>query len=201
MQPCRIGKLIVATVVENPGIGMPFADFLPSLAAAQLESERAWLVPRFADLTMGVGLLSFHSYLPRTPRHNILIDTCMGNDKERGAHAAFHRLQTPWLQNLAAAGVVPEQIDFVMCTHMHADHIGWNTRLTDGRWVPTFPNARYIFARREYEHRLAAWQTDRAAGFSAFADSDGLILPAHFPAPTAGYIVSRRGAGRRFVFD
>lgn len=286
-----MGELIVETVVENAGIAMPFADFLPSLAPALLEPERAWLEPQFADLKTGVGILSFHSYLLRTPRHNVLIDTCMGNDKERGGHAAFHRLATPWLQNLAAAGLVPEQIDFVMCTHMHADHIGWNTRLVDGRWVPTFPNARYIFARREYDHRLAVWRADRSATFSAFADSvlpvtesgqalivddgyelDGhltieaapghtpgnvvvnmrsgdaravfagdvvhhpiqiahpdcsaafcedpvesarcrqafverytdsgvLILPAHFPAPTAGHIASCGANGRRFVFD
>ncbi|MBK6597873.1 MAG: MBL fold metallo-hydrolase [Proteobacteria bacterium] len=136
MKPHRLGELSVETVVENACVAMPFADFLPGIDAQMLAAEKAWLVPRFADAALQNGILSFHSYLLRTPEHNILIDTCMGNDKERGGHAAFHQLRTPWLQNLAAAGLAPEQIDYVMCTHMHADHIGWNTRLSEGRWVP-----------------------------------------------------------------
>ena len=136
MKPHQFGDLSIEAVVENAGIAMPFAEFLPGVDAQMLLAEKAWLVPRFADTALQNGILSFHSYLLRTPEHNILIDTCMGNDKERGGHAAFHQLRTPWLQNLAAAGLAPEQIDYVMCTHMHADHIGWNTRLSEGRWVP-----------------------------------------------------------------
>jgi len=176
MKPLSIGGVEVATVVESLRVPMSFAEFLPDAAAARevLEAARPWLEPRFADLDAGVGFLDFHSYLVRTPRHTIVIDTCIGDDKERGGHKFFHRLKTPWLANLRAAGVAPEQVDFVMCTHMHADHIGWNTRLVDGRWVPTFPKARYVFARTEYELRRRSWEGDANAGYGAFADS---VLP------------------------
>ena len=176
MKTLTIGDVGIATVVESLRVPMSFAEFLPDAATARevLEAARPWLEPRFADLAQGMGFLDFHSYLVRTPRHTILIDTCIGDDKERGGHKFFHRLKTPWLANLRAAGVAPEQVDFVMCTHMHADHIGWNTRLLDGRWVPTFPKARYVFARREYEHRRCNWEADHGTGYGAFADS---VLP------------------------
>ena len=143
-----------------------------------LEAARSWLEPRFArigaDLATAEGFLDFHTYLVRTPQHVILIDTCIGDDKERGGHKFFHRLKTPWLANLRAAGIAPEQVDYVMCTHMHADHVGWNTRLRDGRWVPTFPNAKYVFARTEFEHRKRNYEGAATAGYGAYADS---ILP------------------------
>ncbi|MFO1425857.1 MAG: MBL fold metallo-hydrolase [Steroidobacteraceae bacterium] len=110
----------------------------------------------------------------RTPRHTILVDTCIGNDKDRGGAEGFHMLRTGWLDNLHAAGVDPARVDYVMCTHMHADHVGWNTRLRDGRWVPTFPNARYVFARTEFEHRRGLWESGGNSGFGAFVDS---VLP------------------------
>lgn len=88
----------------------------------------------------------------------ILVDTCLGNHKKR-RNPGWSGLDTPFLDRLRAAGVAPEQVDFVMCTHLHVDHVGWNTRLVDGRWVPTFPNARYLFARKEYAH----WEAERRA--------------------------------------
>ena len=81
---------------------------------------------------------------------NVLVDTCGGNDKER-VRPHFHRQSRPWLDTLRAAGVRPEEIDVVLCTHLHVDHVGWNTRLENGRWVPTFPNARYLIAQREWD--------------------------------------------------
>jgi glyoxylase-like metal-dependent hydrolase (beta-lactamase superfamily II) len=222
MKTLSVGDVSIATVVESQRVPMAFAEFLPEAAAARevLEAARTWLEPRFADLAAGVGFLDFHSYLVRTPRHTILVDTCIGDDKERGGHKFFHRLKTPWLANLRAAGVAPDQVDFVMCTHMHADHIGWNTRLVDGRWVPTFPNARYVFGRTEYEHRRRNWEKDAGAGYGAFADSvlpvvdsgqaliveDGHDLDGHFtvlPAPghTPGNVVLQlQSRGERGVF-
>lgn len=99
--------------------------------------------------------LSFHSFLVRTTKHTILIDLCCGNDKERTARPMWHQRNGPFLDNLAAAGVQPEDVDFVMCTHLHVDHIGWNTRLVNGEWVPTFPNARYLFSEIEYKFWIA----------------------------------------------
>lgn len=174
MNSVSVGDIRIDAIVESPRVAIPFAQLVPTADRALIDAERSWLEPRFADLAQGVGFLSFHSYLLRTPRHTVLVDTCVGNDKDRGGHAFFHGLRSGWLDDLRRAGVEPEAVDFVMCTHMHADHIGWNTRLHDGRWVPTFPKARYVFARREFEHRQRAWRADPAAGYGAYADS---ILP------------------------
>ena len=174
MNSVSVGDIRIDAIVESSRVAIPFAQLVPTADPALIEAERGWLEPRFADLAQSLGFLSFHSYLLRTPRHTILVDTCVGNDKDRGGHAFFHGLRSGWLDNLRRAGVEPEAVDFVMCTHMHADHIGWNTRLHDGRWIPTFPNARYVFARREFEHRQRAWRADPQAGYGAYADS---ILP------------------------
>src|SRR3546814_4707824 len=97
--------------------------------------------------------MSLHIWFIRTDRHTILVDTCVGNHKTR-SRAMWNDLNTPWLDRLSAAGVEPEAVDFVLCTHLHTDHVGWNTRLADGRWVPTFPNAKYLFSKtdRSEEH-------------------------------------------------
>jgi glyoxylase-like metal-dependent hydrolase (beta-lactamase superfamily II) len=95
--------------------------------------------------------MSVHALVVDTGEHRILVDTCIGNDKERNVPNWSH-LQTHFLQDLEAAGYAPDTIDTVLCTHLHVDHVGWNTMLVDGQWVPTFPNARYLFARTEWEH-------------------------------------------------
>ncbi len=108
------------------------------------------------------------SYLVRTRHHLVLIDTCVGCDKTYAEPPAWHqRRNRKWLTNLQEAGVQPDDIDFVFCTHLHSDHCGWNTRLVDGRWIPTFPNAKYIFAREEYE-------ATEAEGHQLFLDN---VLP------------------------
>jgi glyoxylase-like metal-dependent hydrolase (beta-lactamase superfamily II) len=94
--------------------------------------------------------LSTHSWLVETEEHTFLIDTASGNDKIRPLNPGFNQLNTRWLTHLAAAGISPEQIDFVFLSHLHVDHVGWNTRLINSRWVPTFPNARYFFSAREF---------------------------------------------------
>lgn len=174
MKRQAVGDLAIDTILETESIAMRLADILPKSTPEALAAERGWLEPRFARLEEGLGFLAFHSYLVRTPRHTIIVDTCVGNDKQRPGLASFHQLRTGWLDNLRATGVSPDQVDYVMCTHMHSDHVGWNTRLENGRWVPTFPNARYVFARREYQHRERAHAADPAAGMGMFADS---VLP------------------------
>ena len=174
MQQQIIGDIRIDTVLEISSMAVRFAEFLPGSNAEAIQAERAWLEPHFAAVDQGLGFLAFHSYLIRTRHHTILVDTCIGNDKNRGGVPAFHQLRSGWLEHLQAHGVAPEQVDFVMCTHMHSDHVGWNTRLQNGRWVATFPNARYLFARREFEHRERAHAADPAAGFGMFVDS---VLP------------------------
>jgi len=108
--------------------------------------------PRALDPVSGNLVLVIQAFLVRTRHHTILIDTCVGDHKHR-PHRPFWHMQKldTFLPRLAAAGVAPEDVDYVMCTHLHSDHIGWNTQLRDGRWVPTFPKAQYIFAREELE--------------------------------------------------
>lgn len=117
-----------------------------------LRPHLGWLVPKFYIPERDALVFSMHSWLVRTGRHTVLIDTCVGNDKERMPREHWHHRTTPFLDRLRAAGARAEDIDYVMCTHLHADHVGWNTVLRDGRWVPTFPNATYVFARVEYDH-------------------------------------------------
>ncbi len=119
------------------------------------EENADWLSDQ-ADMQMRMPYLSFHSYVLQTGRSNILVDACIGNHKDRGGAPIFHMKETPdYMNDLASLGLTVDDIDFVMCTHMHADHVGWNTQLIDGRWVPTFPNATYIFAEKEFAHWVA----------------------------------------------
>ena len=134
----------------------PIRDFFPNLSAELLDANRAWLQPTAIDPADAI-ILCFQSFLIRTPHHNILIDSCVGNDKDRTARERWNRRQdSTWMDALAAAGIGVEDIDYVLCTHLHVDHVGWNTRLENGRWVPTFPNARYLFSAKE----LAFWTAE-----------------------------------------
>ncbi len=110
--------------------------------------------PRLIDpVTLDLSL-SFHSFLIRTEKNNILVDACCGNGKQRLSRLDWHERDGPFLNKLSVLGVKPEDIDYVMCTHLHADHVGWNTIMENGDWVPTFPNAEYLFAETEYNFWL-----------------------------------------------
>jgi len=110
----------------------------------------AWLRPHFVS-EQGEARMSVHSFVVEAPGRRILVDTCIGNDK-RLSIPGWNQRQGPFLAELTAAGFVPDSIDTVLCTHLHVDHVGWNTRLENGRWLPTFRNARHLCSRREYEH-------------------------------------------------
>jgi glyoxylase-like metal-dependent hydrolase (beta-lactamase superfamily II) len=151
--PIKLGSITIHRVVEQQ---MPFFEalkFFPSLTQELLDENRSWLQPTFLEPGTDKVILCFQSYIVRTPQHNILIDTCIGNDKQRPARPSWHLQKSDvYEKGLAAAGLAFKDIDFVMCTHLHPDHVGWNTRLDNGRWVPTFPKARYLFAERELAH-------------------------------------------------
>lgn len=108
-----------------------------------------WLVPNYAGPD-GRLQMNFQAFALRSGDRRIMVDTCIGNDKHRQA-PIFDRLQTTFLDDLAWAGFPPESIDTVLCTHLHLDHVGWNTRKVGDQWVPTFPNARYLFSRKEWD--------------------------------------------------
>jgi glyoxylase-like metal-dependent hydrolase (beta-lactamase superfamily II) len=179
MQTWNIGSTTVTRIGEQIGPSdFVAASFLPQLVRDRFERHLPWLVPTHYDPTRDRLITSNHAWLVRTGRHTILIDSCAGNHKERPWMPRFHQLDTPFLSHLREAGAAPESIDFVLCTHLHVDHVGWNTRLVDGRWIPTFPNARYLFSRIEND----AWRPDggtrrhEVAGASA-AMYDDSVLP------------------------
>ncbi|MGH8217274.1 MAG: MBL fold metallo-hydrolase [Steroidobacteraceae bacterium] len=176
MNDLALGRLSVSLVYESDAV-IPLAVALPSITAGDLATLKIWYWDAdLADTPDRAGMrISVHSYVLRVDGHNMLVDTCCGNDKQRSLAAVSH-LETAYLENLERAGLRPEDIHLVMCTHLHFDHVGWNTRLEDGRWVPTFPNARYLFGRRDLEFFSA--QRHEATHREAFEDSVAPILDA-----------------------
>ena len=166
-----IADITIHRVVEMERAFMPALEMLPDLTPALLAENRHWLAPKALDAEDNL-LMCFQSYVVRTPHHTILVDSCIGNDKERATRPVWHmKTDSVYHDALAAAGFSVDDVDFVMCTHLHADHVGWNTRLANGRWVPTFPKARYLFAETEY----AYWEASHAkTPVPAFGDS---VLP------------------------
>ncbi|MDP6874657.1 MAG: MBL fold metallo-hydrolase [Alphaproteobacteria bacterium] len=147
----RIGEVTVTRVVEIEATG-GMSPILPD-AKREILREIPWLYPHFADEN-GRMRGSIHALIIETPDRTIVVDTCVGNDKER-ANPPWNQLQTTFLQDLEAAGYATDKIDNVLCTHLHIDHVGWNTMLVDGKWQPTFPNARYLMGKVEFEHWTA----------------------------------------------
>jgi len=144
----KVGDVSIARIVEME-IPLPPSGLFGDAKLDVIE-RAPWLRPHFVTED-GRLVLSIHAFVVDDGRHRIVVDTCVGNDKARSM-PLMNELHGPFLADLAAAGYPADSIDLVLCTHMHVDHVGWNTRLVGGRWVPTFPNARYLFARIEWEH-------------------------------------------------
>jgi glyoxylase-like metal-dependent hydrolase (beta-lactamase superfamily II) len=135
-----------------------------------LVQRHGWLKPHFVN-DEGRLLMSIHAFVVESQGRCIVVDTCIGNDKKR-AFGGWNQLHGPFLRDLTAAGFAPDTIDTVLCTHLHVDHVGWNTRLEGGRWVPTFPRARYLFARKEWEHWSGGAQMPALYGADAEPDDE-----------------------------
>ena len=148
MNQWTVGDVKITRVVEIESLGG--SRFILPDATREACLPYTWMQPHFMD-EQGNLQMSVHALVVDTGDRRILVDTCIGNDKERHVPNWSH-LQTHFLQDLSDAGYPPETIDTVLCTHLHVDHVGWNTMLVDGQWVPTFPNARYLFAKTEWEH-------------------------------------------------
>ncbi|VBB08875.1 metallo-beta-lactamase [Lucifera butyrica] len=158
----QIGDVTVTRIGELTLGQYTPASLFPDWDAKVLINRQDWLSPDSMSQNLEYAFMSVHIWLVKTPRHTILIDPGVGNDKNRPYTPAFDRLRLPFLERLAEAGAKPEAVDFVLMTHLHVDHVGWNTRLDDGRWVPTFKNARYVFSKKEYEYYQASVNhTDR----------------------------------------
>jgi len=168
-----IGKVKITKIVEMELTGGT-RFILPQATPEQIQTM-PWLTPRFASAE-GRLTMSIHALVVETPSRRIVVDTCIGNDKQGRGVPHWNGLDKPFLQDMEAAGYPADSIDTVICTHLHVDHVGWNTRLEGGRWVPTFGNARYLFGRTEYDY----WKTHStdAAHAAVFGDSVQPVIDA-----------------------
>lgn len=159
-----VGKVKITKIVEVESTGG--TRFILPQATGEKIQRLPWLIPHFAT-EEGRLKMTIHSLIVETPSQRIVVDTCLGNDKQGRKVPTWNDLHNPFLENLAAAGYPADTIDLVLCTHLHVDHVGWNTKLVDGKWVPTFPNARYVFGRAEYEYwKTHSEEPDKASVFS-----------------------------------
>jgi glyoxylase-like metal-dependent hydrolase (beta-lactamase superfamily II) len=216
-----IGNATIEKVEEICGTGFKPARMFPNFDQEAFDAQTGWMVPDHVEADSDRLVSSVHSWIVKTGRHTILIDTCLGNHKDR-RNPGWNQLDTPFLQRLNACGCSPESVDFVMCTHLHVDHVGWNTKLENGRWVPTFPNAKYLFARREYahweaEHKTQGKETNGGsfddsvlpvveAGKAVMIDSahqpDPMITIKDYPGHTPGSIaINLRDGGKQACFS
>ena len=167
-----VDDFTIHRVIEQETTFLQVQDALPTLTPELLAENRAWMQKIGAIDANDTLILCFQSYIVKTPHHTILIDSCIGNDKSRPLRPKWNmKTDDAYMRALAASGFSVNDIDFVMCTHLHVDHVGWNTRLENGRWVPTFPKARYVFGKGEFDY----WTRENAkAPVAPFADS---VLP------------------------
>jgi glyoxylase-like metal-dependent hydrolase (beta-lactamase superfamily II) len=175
MRTWRIGSVEITRIVEvwkwEDDIGMTLDGGQASIVLTQ-----PWLLPHHAT-PEGRMFINFQAFVIKAGTRRIMIDTCVGADRER-EFPVFTRMQTTFLEDLASIGIAPGDIDTVLCTHLHFDHVGWNTRLVEGRWVPTFPNARYLFSRKEYDHWLMLRETGGYHGINHLADAVDPVVAA-----------------------
>ncbi|MCY0923674.1 MBL fold metallo-hydrolase [Streptomyces sp. H27-G5] len=173
-----LGDVTITRIEEMHGPIMPTDQFFPDLPEQAWKDQRAVLVPDHLGADDAMVHVAMQTWLLRSEGRTILIDTGVGNDKARPAVAAWDHLRLDYLGNLARAGVRPEDVDLVINTHLHVDHVGWNTRLIDGDWVPTFPNATYLMPKADFEFWNPANNPDITGGVNenVFEDS---VAPVH----------------------
>ena len=160
----NVGKVKITKIVELETTGS--TRFILPLASNEEIRKLPWLIPHFAT-DEGRLKMSIHSLVVETPTRRIVVDTGLGNAKEGRNVPTWNNRNGPFLETMTEAGFPPDSIDTVLCTHLHVDHVGWNTTLIAGQWVPTFANARYVFGKPEYEYwRDHSVEPDKAAVFS-----------------------------------
>lgn len=194
----QVGAVKITRVVETE-MAIGYNPEHPFLEEATPEALRrhAWLYPHFVN-EQDQMLLSIHALLVEAPGLRLVVDTCVGNDKPRGI-VGKRPLSTPFLKHMETAGWPRDSVNAVVCTHLHVDHVGWNTMLVDGQWVPTFPNARYLIGKREFEHWNAVDEGEQKviladsvqpildAGLADLVEMDHVISPEVRLTPTTGH--------------
>ena len=194
----KVGAVTVTRIVELETT-VPYNPERPLITEATPEALRrhGWLYPDFVTED-GHLKFSIHCLLVEAPGLRLVVDTCVGNDRPRGMTGG-RPLQTGFLSAFAEAGWTRESVDAVVCTHLHVDHVGWNTMLVDGQWIPTFPKARYLIGAREFAHWSA--ETDGEApliladsvqpifdaGLADLVEMDHVISPELRLIPTPGH--------------
>lgn len=193
-----LGNVQVHRIVEFIAPLSPALEMIPSLTPQLLDECRQYLQPGELD-EQDQFILCYQSFLIITPDAKILIDTCVGDHKTHVRPSYHMRKGSQYLARLAEFGVTPEDIDFVLCTHLHVDHVGWNTRLENGVWVPTFPNAKYLFGKREYAHWIEMHRNEAVpvmaesvipvveAGLATFVEDDFALHDYVRLLPTPGH--------------
>lgn len=221
MQQITIGDVTISSIVERDGPWRApeamFPDFDPVIGARHLRE----MDPVVYDAASNRMIITYQTFVVRTPKHTILVDTCTGEDKGYPAPMDFPK--QPWLDGFSALGLRMTDVDYVFCTHLHIDHCGWNTTLSNGKWVPTFPNAKYVFHKREYaaweaaangageqpaNHPASVWRMNCLpiveAGQALLVDEDYMLDDTVWLTPTPGHspchcCVNIRSRGQRAV--
>lgn len=196
MDQWQIGKVKITRIVEMEVTGG--TKFILPQATPEAALPIEWLQPHFMN-DKGDLIMSIHALVIETGDRRIIVDTCIGNDKERNI-PNWNKLQLPFLEDLEKAGYPRDSIDTVLCTHLHVDHVGWNTMLVDGKWVPTFANARYLMGQKEFDYWDAEDDTATygsimddsvrpvvEAGLAEFVDMNHRICDEVYLEPTPGH--------------
>ena len=186
-----VGDACILRVEESCFDALDPYEIYPDVRPEHLADNLSWLVPGFLHPASGRLVVSFQSFIVQADGKTIVVDTCVGDCKHR-ARPAFDRQAWGWLDRLRSASIEPEDVDIVVCTHFHVDHVGWNTRLDGDRWVPTFPRATYLFPQNELDYwGSAAGARAMARTGDYWADSIAPILEADLArAIRPGHIVS-----------
>ena len=195
MNRWKIGDVTITRIVEMETTSK--ATFVLKEGSPENIRTVPWLLPHFANPD-GKVIMSVHAFVIESPGHRMVVDTCIGNDKRR-AFPGWNMLQLPFLTDLEKAGFARDSIDRVLCTHLHVDHVGWNTMLVEGKWTPTFPHARYLIGRKEWEHWSKTKESDTRellddsvrpvfeAGLADLVESDTRITDEIRLEPTPGH--------------
>jgi glyoxylase-like metal-dependent hydrolase (beta-lactamase superfamily II) len=175
-QRFQIGDAIITRVEEVNKPVYPLSQIFAECTDEILAEHKSWIAPHHYEAETGRIRLSVHSWLLQVGGKKILIDCCCGNNKKKPGRPFWEDLNEPYLERLAAAGARAEEIDMVMCTHLHHDHVGWNTINRDGKWVPTFPNARYVFNQPDVDY-FSAMDKDPETGPAEMGTFRECVIP------------------------